>query len=125
MAKKQAKLPITTQIINSFGGQFQFFVRIKNKEFIIQKEVMELIESLNHNPKYDNSFKKKTDAVKAHLYNHGSITSWEAIKKYRATRLSAIIYNLKKKGFVFKTVLEKNNKSYYARYYFLFNKIKK
>ena len=122
MAKKEARLPVTTQIINSFGGQFQFFVRIKNKEFIIQKEVMELIESMNHNPKYDNSFKKKTSAIIAHLIEHGSITSWEAIKRYRATRLSAIIFNLKKKGFVFKTVTEKNNKSWYARYHYLYQK---
>lgn len=125
MAKKAAKLPVTTQIINSFGGDFRNGIIINNKEFIIQKEVMGLIDKLKFPTKEDNSFDKKTDAVKAHLLKHGSITSWEAIKKYRATRLSAIIYNLKKKGFVFRTVLEKNNKSYYARYYFLFNKIKK
>ena len=37
----------------------------------------------------------KTTAVLTHLKEFGSITSWEAIKEYGATRLSAIIYNLR------------------------------
>ena len=37
----------------------------------------------------------KTKAVQLHLIEKGSITSWEAIKEYGATRLSAIIYNLR------------------------------
>lgn len=40
----------------------------------------------------------KTKQVKDHLINHGSITSWEAIQKFNSTRLSAIIFNLKKRG---------------------------
>lgn len=39
----------------------------------------------------------KTKAVMLHLQEFGSITSWEAIKEYGATRLSAIIYNLRHK----------------------------
>ena len=39
----------------------------------------------------------KTKAVMLHLQQYGSITSWEAIKEYGATRLSAIIYNLRYK----------------------------
>lgn len=39
----------------------------------------------------------KTKAVLLHLEEFGSITSWEAIKEYGATRLSAIIYNLRHK----------------------------
>lgn len=39
----------------------------------------------------------KTKAVMLHLQENGSITSWEAIKEYGATRLSAIIYNLRYK----------------------------
>lgn len=39
----------------------------------------------------------KTKAVMLHLQEYGSITSWEAIKEYGATRLSAIIYNLRYK----------------------------
>ena len=37
----------------------------------------------------------KTKAVMLHLEDFGSITSWESIKEYGATRLSAIIYNLR------------------------------
>lgn len=37
----------------------------------------------------------KTKAVLQHLEEFGSITSWEAIKEYGATRLSAIIFNLR------------------------------
>ena len=38
----------------------------------------------------------KTQKVLEHLKKHGSITSWEAITEYGATRLSAIIYNLRR-----------------------------
>lgn len=38
----------------------------------------------------------KSSKILEHLMQHGSITSWEAIEKYGATRLSAIIYNLRK-----------------------------
>lgn len=37
----------------------------------------------------------KTEAVCLHLIEKGTITSWEAIKEYGATRLSAIIFNLR------------------------------
>lgn len=37
----------------------------------------------------------KTKAIMLHLREKGSITSWEAIKEYGATRLSGIIYNLR------------------------------
>lgn len=37
----------------------------------------------------------KTNAIQLHLIEKGSITSWEAIKEYGATRLSAIIFNLR------------------------------
>jgi hypothetical protein len=37
----------------------------------------------------------KIEKVKNHLINNGTITSWEAIQLYRATRLSAIIYDLR------------------------------
>jgi hypothetical protein len=40
----------------------------------------------------------KTQLVKSHLETKGSITSLEAINKYEATRLSAIIFNLRDKG---------------------------
>lgn len=37
----------------------------------------------------------KIDSVMNHLIEHRCITSWDAIRLYRATRLSAIIYELK------------------------------
>lgn len=41
----------------------------------------------------------KTEKVLNHLKEHGSITSWEAIKLYACTRLSAVIFNLRNKGY--------------------------
>lgn len=41
----------------------------------------------------------KTQAVLNHLREHGSITSMEAIELFGATRLSAIIFNLRKRGY--------------------------
>lgn len=38
----------------------------------------------------------KTEKVLEHLQKYGSITSLEAIELYGATRLSAIIFNLRK-----------------------------
>ena len=64
----------------------------------------------------------KTNAVQLHLIEKGSITSWEAIKEYGATRLSAIIYTLRhKKGMdiVSETIEFTDrfgNKAHYAKY---------
>lgn len=41
----------------------------------------------------------KTAKVLTHLKEHKSITSWEAIQLYGATRLSSIIFNLRHKGY--------------------------
>tara|TARA_R100001530_G_C4319361_1_gene155267 strand:+ start:965 stop:1273 length:309 start_codon:yes stop_codon:yes gene_type:complete len=41
--------------------------------------------------------KSKTEKVLAHLYNHKSIDTWEAIQLYKSTRLSGIIFNLRVK----------------------------
>lgn len=40
----------------------------------------------------------KIEKVKRHLLQNKSITSWEAIQKYSATRLAAIIFLLRKNG---------------------------
>ena len=40
----------------------------------------------------------KTQKILNHLRINGSITSWEAIQEYGVTRLSAIIFNLRKRG---------------------------
>ena len=41
----------------------------------------------------------KHKAVLQHLQSKGSITSLEAFELYGATRLSAIIFNLRRKGY--------------------------
>ena len=40
----------------------------------------------------------QSEQVKLHLEEYNTITSWEAIQKFKATRLSDIIYRLKKEG---------------------------
>lgn len=47
----------------------------------------------------------KTRKVQLHLIEKGSITSWEAIKEYGATRLSSIIFNLRARGMNIETVM--------------------
>lgn len=75
--------------------------------------------------------KKETKSSKVlnHLKKHGSITSWIAIQKYDATRLSAIIFNLRELGRRTKTFSIKSvpieiidsfgNKVKYANYIYL------
>lgn len=63
----------------------------------------------------------KTNAIQLHLIEKGNITSWEAIKEYGATRLSAIIFNLRKKGMDIRTERIEftdrfGNKANYAKY---------
>ena len=43
--------------------------------------------------------KSQSDAILWHLKTYGRITSYEAIKEYGATRLSAIIFNHRKEGY--------------------------
>lgn len=63
----------------------------------------------------------KTKEVLNHLKTYGSITSLEAINLFSATRLSAIIYNLRHKGYNITSKEEKTIDKYghpvkYARY---------
>lgn len=63
----------------------------------------------------------KTQKVLEHLKTKGSITSWDAIQLYKATRLSAIIFNLRQRGYNIitkeKTFKDINgDTSYYAEY---------
>lgn len=41
----------------------------------------------------------KKDKILKHLQLYDTITSWEAIQEYGVTRLSAIIFTLRKEGF--------------------------
>ena len=68
--------------------------------------------------KSDNSFETKTKKVAIHLVNHKNITSWDAINKFKATRLSAIIFILKKRGYIIESVYEQNGNSRYVRYHY-------
>lgn len=67
--------------------------------------------------------KGQRKAVLEHLQNNGSITSMEAFENYGATRLSAIIFDLRKLGYDIETkdIATKNrygNTCVYARYIF-------
>lgn len=64
----------------------------------------------------------KTQAVLDWLKTHTSISSMEAIENFGATRLSAIIFNLKKRGYNIETVMcdgrdRFGNQTRFARYY--------
>lgn len=58
----------------------------------------------------------KKDLVLSHLLNKGSITSIESFELYKATRLSGIIFNLKKEGYVIDTIDRKGKDCVYAEY---------
>ena len=58
------------------------------------------------------------EQVLTHLKKGLPITSWEAIHKFRATRLSAIIYDLRQEGFTIITenLISDKTGSRYASY---------
>lgn len=60
----------------------------------------------------ENHMITKTNQVKTHLIEKGFINTWMAIELYGATRLSAIIYNLRNRGMdiqsVPKSTLDRN-----------------
>lgn len=41
----------------------------------------------------------KIQQIREHLHNKGVISTWDAIKNYNATRLSAIIFTFRKEGY--------------------------
>ena len=47
----------------------------------------------------------KTQKVREHLLEHGSITSWDAINLYGETRLSDVILKLREKGWDIRTIM--------------------
>lgn len=51
--------------------------------------------------------KTQKEAILWHLGTYKSITSWEAIKSYGVTRLSAIIFNLREEGYLIQSVPQK------------------
>lgn len=64
----------------------------------------------------------KINQVLEHLKKYGSIGPWSAIQNYGVTRLSAIIFNLKKRGYDISSVTEKRrdrngNVCQFSRYF--------
>ena len=64
----------------------------------------------------------KTKAVLQWLQTHAGISSMEAIREFGATRLSAIIFNLRKRGYNIESVPCEGtdrfgNKMQFVRYY--------
>ena len=63
----------------------------------------------------------KHQQVLNHLKQYGTITSWQAIQQYGATRLASIICNLRKRGYDIHTIkmedTDRNgNTCQYAKY---------
>ena len=56
------------------------------------------------------------DLILKHLQTEGKITSFEAFEKYRITRLSGRIYDLKDKGYDIATNLVTKKNTTYAEY---------
>ena len=63
--------------------------------------------------------RNKTRDVLEHLQREGTITSWEAITKYKATRLSAIIFNLRQKYEIATIMMENDEGIRYAKYIYM------
>lgn len=60
--------------------------------------------------------KTKIDRVLNRLLSGHFITSWGAITLFRATRLSDIIFTLRKRGYIIATITVKNKEGYHAKY---------
>lgn len=82
----------------------QFFLNLfksNNKQIIMeQPRVKPVAKKTEVSGKSNTKYAK----VKKHLIEKGSIDSWTAINLYGATRLSAIIFNLREKGYVIKSI---------------------
>ena len=71
---------------------------------------MNLFEQNSHKPN------TKTGKVLFHLQKYGSITSWDAIQLYKATRLSAIVFNLKEEGYSIESESKNGDGSHWTEY---------
>lgn len=61
----------------------------------------------------------KASKIRNYLIKHGSITSWQSITMFRATRLAAEIHNLRKKGWYITTEMKMTDEgNAYAKYHF-------
>jgi hypothetical protein len=57
-----------------------------------------------------------TKIIKDHLKKHKSITTWEAIKKYKITRLSGRIFDLREAGVKIKSIWQESKGKRYVKY---------
>lgn len=60
--------------------------------------------------------KSQAQIIKEHLEKYGSITSMEAFEKYRITRLSGRIFDLRDMGFAILTDMTTKNGKTFATY---------
>lgn len=65
--------------------------------------------------------KSQTEDILKYMREEGSITSMDAIREFGATRLSAIIFNLRERGYDIETQIEVSKNRYgrnveFARY---------
>jgi hypothetical protein len=74
---------------------FKTFVGRKKRQLPTPK--IEIVKSISRKEKIEIQ-KTKSLQVKKHLIEKGTIDSWTAIELYGATRLSAIIFNLRMNG---------------------------
>lgn len=59
----------------------------------------------------------KTKAVLQYMREHSlGITTWDAINIFHATRLSAIIFNLKRDGYIIDAIPEGSDDAHWVRY---------
>lgn len=61
------------------------------------------------------NYKNQKQLVLDHILTHGSISSLEAFTEYGITRLSAVIFKLRKKGFLIKTETRTGKNRYGAK----------
>ena len=71
----------------------------KVEEEKVEEEKVEVKEIEKEVEKPKPEIKTKTSEIIKHLKAKGSITSMEAFELYGATRLSAIVFSLRKKGY--------------------------
>lgn len=62
--------------------------------------------------------KTQINAILLHLQKKKKITSWEAIELYGATRLAAVIYQLKDYGYDIDTQMVQNESKRWAVYHY-------
>lgn len=61
----------------------------------------------------------QNETIKRHLLEHGFISTWEAIKNYKITRLSARIKEIEEEGFEFGRVWQSNKETRWVEYHLM------